>query len=143
ELTKFDTDTNTRGLLLGDETVATVQTQIYAAMSAVVPNNGKFRILADVGITLGDGAKVTFDEDKFRAAYAEDPDAVQALFTTPQPGVTSNTLVAQLNGGSGLRRASSGADFHVTLKDATTLDVSLSAADSISDVLRIINAANP
>src|SRR5439155_7937119 len=78
DLTKFDTDTNTPGLLLGDQTVQTIQSDIYAALSAVVPNNGKFRILADVGITLSDGAKISFDEDKFRAAYAEDPDAMQS-----------------------------------------------------------------
>src|SRR5262249_41929725 len=36
---------------------------------------------ADVGITLTDGAKISFDEDKFRAAYAADPDGVQSLFT--------------------------------------------------------------
>jgi flagellar hook-associated protein 2 len=143
ELTKFDTDTNTRGLLLGDDTVQTIQTQIYAALSAVVPNNGAFRILADVGISLGDGAKITFDEDKFRAAYAQDPDAVQTLFTTPEPGVSSNTLLNQLNAGRGLRRAPSGDDFHVELHDGTALDISLAAADTMRDVLATINAESP
>jgi flagellar hook-associated protein 2 len=42
---------------------------------------GRYRILADVGITLGDGAKVVFDEDKFRQAYATDPTSVKKLFT--------------------------------------------------------------
>src|SRR5205823_796591 len=91
ELTKFDTDTNTRGLLLGETTVQTVQTEIYAALQAVVPAGGKFRTPGDVGISVGDGAKIEFDEDKFRAAFAEDPDAVSALFTTPQNALTSRT----------------------------------------------------
>src|SRR5439155_22514270 len=143
ELTKFDTDTNTPGLLLGDETVQTIETDIYAALSAVVPNNGKFRILADVGITLSDGAKISFDEDKFRAAYAEDPDAMQSLFTTPELGVSSKTLLTQLNNGKGLRRAETGSDFHVSFRDGTGVDVSLGSDDSIGDVLRTINAANP
>ena len=81
DLTKFDSDTNTAGLLLGDATVQTIQGDIYAALSTVVPNNGKYRLLADVGITITDGAKLAFDEDKFRTAYADDPDGVQSLFT--------------------------------------------------------------
>ena len=81
DLTKFDSDTKTAGLLLGDSTVQNVQDQIYAALNTVVANNGKYRILADVGLSIGDGAKLAFDEDKFRAAYADDPDGVQRLFT--------------------------------------------------------------
>ena len=53
----------------------------YKSLNTVVSGAGRYRILADVGVTLGDGAKLQFDEDKFRAAYADDPDAVQNLFT--------------------------------------------------------------
>jgi flagellar hook-associated protein 2 len=81
ELTKFDTETNTRGLLLGEITVQTVQTEIYAILNTVNANAGRYRILADVGISLGDGAKIEFDEEKFREAYGTDPDAVEKLFT--------------------------------------------------------------
>ncbi|HEY8666575.1 MAG TPA: flagellar filament capping protein FliD [Tepidisphaeraceae bacterium] len=95
DLTKFDPDTQKGGPLLGDDAVQTVQDDMYAALSGVVSGAGRYRILADVGITLGDGAKITFDEDKFRAAYATDPDAVQKLFTLADNGlatVMSNKL---------------------------------------------------
>jgi flagellar hook-associated protein 2 len=143
DLTKFDTDTNTPGLLLGDSTVQTIQAQIYAALQAAVPTNPKYRILADVGLTLGDGAKLEFDEDKFREAYAENPDAVSTLFTTAAAAVSSTTQLTQLNDGGGVRRAprDTDADIHLTLQDGSGADVNLAQADSLSDVIRTINNA--
>jgi flagellar hook-associated protein 2 len=37
ELTKFDTETNERGLLLGDSSIQRVETEIYAMIRTVVP----------------------------------------------------------------------------------------------------------
>jgi flagellar hook-associated protein 2 len=87
ELTKFDTDTNTGGLLLGETTVQTVQSQMYNILNSVNPTGGRYRILADIGLTVGDGAKLTFDQDKFNEAYANDPDAVSALFSDADKGL--------------------------------------------------------
>ena len=87
ELTKYDTETNTRGLLLGEVTAQQVQSDMYAIVSAVNPTAGKYKILGDVGITVGDGAKIEFDEEKFRAAYGDDPDSVQRLFTSIDVGI--------------------------------------------------------
>lgn len=81
ELTKFDTETNTRGLLLGELTVQRVQTEIYTMLTTVNRNAGRYRILSDVGIKVGAGAKIEFDEEKFREAYATDSEAVERLFT--------------------------------------------------------------
>jgi flagellar hook-associated protein 2 len=98
-VTSFDTNTETAGLLLGDATIQTIQADMYDGLNAVVANNGKYRLLSDVGITITDGAKLTFDEDKFRAAFADDPAAVQNLFTEIQTttdsvtGKTTNTTV--------------------------------------------------
>jgi flagellar hook-associated protein 2 len=87
DLTKWDSDTNTGGLLLGDATVSSVQDEMYAVLQSVNPAGGKYRILADIGLTIGDGAKLTFDQDKFNEAYAADPDAVSALFTDATNGI--------------------------------------------------------
>ncbi|HVT89560.1 MAG TPA: flagellar filament capping protein FliD [Tepidisphaeraceae bacterium] len=95
DLTKWDTTNNTGGLLLGDSTVSQVQTELYNALQAVNPEGGRYRILSDIGLTLTDGAKLAFDEDKFRTAYSTDPDAVQQLFTaidsTTVNGTTTTT----------------------------------------------------
>lgn len=87
DLTKWDTDTNQGGLLLGDQTVSQIQDELYQIMNAVNPAGGKYRIFADIGLTIGDGAKLTFDQDKFNAAYADDPDAVAALFSDATNGL--------------------------------------------------------
>lgn len=84
ELTKFDTETNTPGLLLGDSTVTSIQTGVYTMLNAVVATGGKYRVLADIGVTLGEKARLQFDEEKFRAAFASDPAAVQQLFAATQ-----------------------------------------------------------
>ena len=102
DLTKFDTDTNQRGLLLGESTVQTVQTEIYGMLQTVNASAGRYRVLANVGITLGDGAKIEFDEDKFRAAYGTDPDSVEKLFTSTQSAVKDGKTTTVYTGIAGL-----------------------------------------
>jgi flagellar hook-associated protein 2 len=91
ELTKFDPDTKERGLLLGESAVQTVETLTYSMFGNAVKNSGRFRVLADVGLRLGDGGKVEFDETKFREAYAADPQSVEDLFAASTTA-TDNTV---------------------------------------------------
>jgi flagellar hook-associated protein 2 len=86
-LTAWDTTSNTGGLLLGDATIQSVQTQMYNVFNGVVSDAGAYRTLGDVGMTLGDGAKITFDSSKFAAAFAANPDAVKNLFTEASTGL--------------------------------------------------------
>jgi len=82
ELTKFDPTTNERGLLMGESAVQSIQSEMYASLNAAVTSAGKYRTLSSIGLTLGDGGKLSFDEEKFKTAYGDDPQAVQNLFTT-------------------------------------------------------------
>ena len=90
DLTKFDTDTNERGLLLGDSSVRTVETLSYSMFTGVVTTAGRFRVLADVGLKLVSEGKIEFDEAKFRQAYAADPQSVERLFADSET-VTEGT----------------------------------------------------
>ena len=90
ELTKFDVDTKERGLLLGEGAVQTVETLSYSMFTGVVPTAGRFRVLADVGLKLVSEGKIEFDEQKFRQAYAADPQAVERLFSDSE-SVTEGT----------------------------------------------------
>lgn len=81
ELTKFDVDTKERGLLLGEGAVQSVETLSYSMFTGVVATAGRYRVLADVGLKLVGEGKIEFDEDKFRQAYATDPESVQRLFS--------------------------------------------------------------
>jgi flagellar hook-associated protein 2 len=86
-LTKWDSSTNKGGLLLGDSTILSIQQQMYTVFNNVVPGAGRYSRISDVGMTLTDGAKITFDADKFSAAYATDTIGVQNLFTQKNTGL--------------------------------------------------------
>ena len=85
--TQYNSSTNAAGLLLGDPTTQRIQEQMYQVFSAVVSNAGTYRTLGDVGLTLGDGAKVKFDSSAFASAFAGNPDAVSNLFTQSKTGL--------------------------------------------------------
>lgn len=87
ELTKYIPETGERGLLLGDHTVQRVSSQLYSEVTRMVKGDGlKFKSLSQIGITIGTGARLTLDEEKFRAAFKEDPAAVEKLFTLVTKG---------------------------------------------------------
>lgn len=98
----YDAETEERGLLLGDSTVARVRSALYNAV--INPNReltGQFTSLAQIGIKIGTGAKLEFDQDKFSQALQTDRDAVEALLTLeqftvdPTTGEDTETIAAQ------------------------------------------------
>lgn len=98
----YDAEEEVRGLLLGDSTISRIRAGVYNAV--INPNNaltGQFKMLAQVGIRVGAGAKLEFDEAKFREALNTDREAVEALFNfeqfaiDPVTGEETETLVAQ------------------------------------------------
>jgi len=89
DLTKFDTKTNARGILLGDSTTQQVQQRIYTFFYETVAGAGIYKSLNDVGLRVGKDAKIEFDETKFRAAYTADPESVKKLFTLYEKGATT------------------------------------------------------
>ncbi|MDB5320522.1 MAG: Flagellar hook-associated protein FliD [Phycisphaerales bacterium] len=142
DLTKFDPATKEQGLLLGDNTVRTVESNLYVSLNTIVAGAGRYRTLADVGVTLGDGAKVQFNEEKFRAAYATDPDGVQNLFTAAGNALGTDTPVAGLNSNRGVRTLGVGQDdFKIGLRDGTSVNVSLGSLNTLNDVINAINTA--
>ncbi len=90
ELTRYDVETETRAVLQSDATVATIETRLTRALVGRF-NSGipSLQTLGAVGIEFGDGARLSFDADKFREKYAEDPAAVEAFFTAEDVGVGS------------------------------------------------------
>jgi len=79
---KYNADTQERGLLLGDSTVSQIRSALYNAL--IQPNNdltGQYTSLSQIGIKVGAGARVEFDQDKFNTAMQTDRDAVEALLT--------------------------------------------------------------
>ena len=81
--TYYDTETEQRGVLLGDGTALNLRSAMIAMTRR--ENDGfseAYNNLASVGITIGEGARLQFDRERFRAALEDDPQAVEKLFTT-------------------------------------------------------------
>lgn len=88
--TRYNDETKERGPLLGDGTALALRNRLYATLRD--SNEGftdTFDRLAQVGLSVGDGGKLTFDTTRFREAYAQDPDAVEQLFTRRDIAPTS------------------------------------------------------
>ena len=80
--TRFDEEEETTGPLLGDGTVNTLRNSLFNAI--LRSNDGfdaAFDSLTQVGFSIGDESTLEFDAEQFRQALAQDPDAVEDLFT--------------------------------------------------------------
>lgn len=81
--TRFNQETGERGALLGDGTAISLSSTLISRIGRA--NSGfttGVDTLARVGVSLGDGGRLSFDREAFRDALEEDPEAVEALFTT-------------------------------------------------------------
>ena len=94
-LSTFNTSSNTAGQLLGDPVALSITTNLFTMLDTTVPGNGQYPSMYSVGFGVAADNQLTFDEDKFRAALADDPAAVQALFnataTSTNAGGTTTT----------------------------------------------------
>lgn len=80
--TRYNDETKEKGPLLGDGTLLSLRGRMFDTLRAT--NDGftdTYDRLAQVGLSVGEGGKMTFDSERFREAYAQDPDAVEQLFT--------------------------------------------------------------
>jgi len=84
---RFDLETNERGALLGDSTIANIRRSILRTVQGR-PNGvqGQFQFAFEIGVTVGSGGKLEFDKDRFREAYEQDPQAVEDLVAAFQLG---------------------------------------------------------
>ncbi|RYU10553.1 flagellar filament capping protein FliD [Nocardioides iriomotensis] len=81
-LTNYNSATKKAGLLAGDTTLRAVRDQIVTAVTSGVadPAGGGSLSLASVGVQVDRSGKLTFDADKFKAAYAAGPATTMAFF---------------------------------------------------------------
>lgn len=80
--TRFDQETEQRGVLLGDSTMLNLRNSLFNTLRR--ENQGfenDINSLTEVGIRVGSGGKLEFDKDRFREAFANNPEGVEALFT--------------------------------------------------------------
>lgn len=86
----YDPQTNKAGVLLADGTARSLADQVYSAVSSLV-STSSLGSAGAVGISLVKDGTISFDRNKFLAAYAANPDGVAGLFR--QGGTATDTHV--------------------------------------------------
>lgn len=81
EYTRFNPETLEKGVLFGDSSVGLLRTRLFNMVLGSVDVNGSYNSINQVGVRIGAGNKLTFDEEKFREALATDREGVVNLFT--------------------------------------------------------------
>jgi len=77
----FDAENETRGVLLGDPTLATIRSQLFATIQGEpLGVSGQFTRLFQVGVRIGEGARLEFDSERFRSALEDEPANIEDLF---------------------------------------------------------------
>ena len=81
ELGKYDAETETKGVLLGNSTIRRIESQLYRTLASNPTGvSPQYETLSEVGLNVGEGGMLELDEERFREALAEDPEAVAELF---------------------------------------------------------------
>lgn len=87
ELSSYNPDTETAGILLGDSALNTVESRLLRSFASAVPGaKGTLKRLSQLGVKLADG-RLSLDEEKFREVYDADPEEVTRFFTAAETGL--------------------------------------------------------
>lgn len=92
DATKYDSATNSAGLLQGDSSALTLQNSLRAALQSVSTGSKVFSRLADVGITQQRGGDLAVDATKFTAALGN-IDELKNLFRSTGGGAADGIAV--------------------------------------------------
>jgi len=79
-MTRYDAETETKGPLLGDSTLTNLRSALArTALDEPLGVDDAFARMTEVGIEVGEGGKLSLDQDKFRQALETDYQAVADL----------------------------------------------------------------
>ncbi|PUA97575.1 flagellar hook-associated protein 2 [Acidovorax sp. 107] len=102
-ITKYDKDTKTAGLLQGDSTAIGLQNALRNAIQSLAGGTGPFRSLSDIGVVSAGGLSnlsptgdLEVNASKLNKAL-ENPDAVKAMFRGPDSGGGNDGVAEKIN----------------------------------------------
>lgn len=105
-LSGYDASTQTAGILLGDSTVRSVQSQLRSALGGAVNNGGAFKVLSDVGVTLQLDGTLQVDDTTLNKAINNNLGALTQFFAggTAADGLADqvDTMVGNMTSSNGL-----------------------------------------
>jgi flagellar hook-associated protein 2 len=90
DLTRFDPESESAGVLVGDSAARSIQSQLRNALSSAIGGEG-LRTLSQVGVSFQKDGSLALDSGKLSAAVNSDPDAVARLFASGASA--SDTLI--------------------------------------------------
>lgn len=121
DLGKFNADTQERGVLLSDPTIARIKSQLYRTVQgSALGVETEYQNLASVGVSVGTGGLLTLNEDRLREALAEDSDAVGNVFAARKQAENQDIEI-----GNG-----------ISYKSPTTIFDSLGVVERLNEVLK-------
>ncbi len=89
ELTAFDEESLTTGLLFGSNEALRVETELSRLVTDRFRGLGSFETLAEIGITVDGKGKLQLDKTELQEAFAENPSALQTFFSDDSNGVVA------------------------------------------------------
>lgn len=138
QLTKFDFEANTKGVLQGSNVVLRITSRLQSFINRRVGAPGDpYRSLADVGVRLAGDGKLTIDETKLKAAINDNPDALTEMFLGETIPTEGSTPLSLLRDGQGIQLGT----LKVTDRGGASAEIDLSGAQTLDDVLAAINGA--
>lgn len=89
ELTFFNEDSATTGVLFGRSEVINLESGISRLVTGRLPGTGSIRSGADIGLSTDQQGKLSFDKAKFRSSLAADPEGVERFVTHEDRGLVA------------------------------------------------------
>ena len=94
QLTSFDAEALTTGLLFGRSEVIRIETDLANLLTGTFSASSEIRSLGTIGLSLNDKGELEFNKTKFRSAYETNPAEVERLLTTKETGVIDRFATA-------------------------------------------------
>jgi flagellar hook-associated protein 2 len=94
EVTSFNQVDQTTGILFGTTAALRVESDLNRVLSGRFFGVGTYSALGSVGLTFDDKGKLQLDTEKFEEAFAEDPEALEELFTHETLGLSAKLKAA-------------------------------------------------
>ncbi|WP_254513169.1 flagellar filament capping protein FliD [Anatilimnocola floriformis] len=84
--TFYNTSDDTKGTLFGSSDVVRLDSDLSRAVTQRYFTTGSVRSFSELGISLDDSGKMTFDKSRLQARYQSDPDGLTSFFTDATSG---------------------------------------------------------
>jgi flagellar hook-associated protein 2 len=98
--TAFNATSGTKGTLFGSSETLRMDAELSRLVTGQTFGLSGVRSLAELGVSIGENGKLSFDKSKFEDRYADDPAAVEEFFTDENRGFAAkaDALIERLAG---------------------------------------------